>query len=127
MDEKRIALLMKQLDIPRDEAIEVLKEDSEIDKGAELFELTPEQKQVEKKMRQADRKVTAYSWKPRERKPNETKRELINHLNDFLIDFVHEHDENCIDGNVFIINPERQIDFTYKNVRYRIVLSAPRK
>lgn len=127
MDEKRIALLMKQLDISRDEAIEVLKEDSEIDKGAELFELTPEQKQVEKKMRQADRKVTAYSWKPRERKPNEVKRELINYLNSFLIDFVHDHDENCIDDDVLITNPERQIDFTYKNVRYRIVLSAPRK
>lgn len=118
MDEKRIALLMKQLDISRDEAIEVLKEDSEIDKGAELFELTPEQKQVEKKMRQADRKVTAYNWKPRERKPNEPKRLLINKLADAL---------RFSTTNLVVTNQERQLDFEFQGVRYRIVLSAPRK
>jgi len=124
LDEKRIALLMEQLDISRDEAIEVLKEDSEIDKGAELFELTPEQKQVEKKMRQADRKVTAYNWKPRERKPNEAKRFII----DKLIECIQCDVDNC-QGNVVveITNPERQLDFEFQGVRYRIVLSAPRK
>ena len=120
MDEKRIALLMKQLDISRDEAIEVLKEDSEIDKGAEPFELTPEQKQVEKKMRQADRKVTAYNWKPRERKPNEAKRKLIQYLALTL------HHNPMVDSWK-IINQERQIDFECNGTKYRIVLSAPRK
>lgn len=118
MDEKRIALLMKQLDISREEAIEVLEEDSEIDKGAELFELTPEQKQVEKKMRQADRKVTTYSWKPRERKPNEPKRLLINKLADAL---------RFDTTNLVVTNQERQLDFEFQGVRYRVILSAPRK
>lgn len=120
MDEKRIALLMKQLDISRDEAIEVLKEDSEIDKGAELFELTPEQKQVEKKMRQADRKVTAYNWKPRERKPNETKRKLIQ---DLALTLHH----NPMVDSWEITNQKRQIDFECNGTKYRIILSAPRK
>ena len=120
MDEKRIALLMKQLDISRDEAIEVLKEDSEIDKGAERFELTPEQKQAEKKIRQADHKVTAYNWKPRERKPNETKRKLIQ---DLALTLHH----NPMVDSWEITNQERQIDFECNGTKYRIVLSAPRK
>ena len=42
---------MQSLDISRNDAIEILQADAEIDKGAKLFELTPEQKAVEKKMR----------------------------------------------------------------------------
>lgn len=42
---------MQSLDISRDGAIEILQADAEIDKGAKLFELTPEQKAIEKKMR----------------------------------------------------------------------------
>lgn len=42
---------MQSLGISEEEAIEILQADAEIDKGAKLFELTPEQKAVEKKMR----------------------------------------------------------------------------
>ena len=47
-DEKKIVNLMQSLDISRNDAIEILQADAEIDKGAKLFELTPEQKAVEK-------------------------------------------------------------------------------
>ena len=56
-DEKKIINLMQSLDISRNEAIEILQTDAEIDKGAKLFELTPEQKAVEKKMRKTVKAV----------------------------------------------------------------------
>lgn len=100
------------------EALEVLAADKRIDRGEKLFEFSDEQKAVEKKMRQADRAPTVYNFNKRERKPNEAKRELIGLLDDALCDFVDD---------VTVTNPERQIDFIYNGVNYRIVLSAPRK
>ena len=100
------------------EAKQVLEDDKRIDKGEKLFELSPEGKAVEKKMRQADRKKPFVpDLKPRERKPNEAKRELIQMLYDCL-------KENATPT---VTNQERQIDFVYQGVNYRIVLSAPRK
>lgn len=55
--EKQIANLMQSLEVSRNEAIEILKADAEIDKGAKLFELTEEQKAVEKKMRKTVKAV----------------------------------------------------------------------
>lgn len=42
---------MQSLDISRADALEILQADAEIDKGAKLFELSDEQKKVEKQMR----------------------------------------------------------------------------
>lgn len=100
------------------EAREVLEDDKRIDRGEDLFPLTDEQKAAEKKMRQADRKPTVYKFNKRERKPNEPKREIIQVLDEALTDLVDD---------VTVTNPERQIDFIYDGVKYRIILSAPRK
>lgn len=118
MTEKDILHAMKTLDLSREEAIEMLQEDAEIDRGADPHPLTAEQKQTEKKMRQADRAPTVYQFKKRERKPNTAKREIISVLDDALCD---------IADNVTVTNIERQIDFELDGVRYRVVLSAPRK
>ena len=108
------------------EARQVLEDDKRIDKGENLFELSPEGKAVEKKMRQADRKKPFVpDLKPRERKPNEAKRELIQLLYDSLRESLKESEDNYQDP--IITNQERQIDFVYQGVNYRIVLSAPRK
>lgn len=56
-DEKKIVNLMQSLDVSKEEAIEILQSDAEIDKGAKLFELTEEQKAVEKKMRKTVKAV----------------------------------------------------------------------
>ena len=48
---------MQSLDVSRADAIEILEADAEIDKGAKLFELTAEQKAVEKKMRKTVKAV----------------------------------------------------------------------
>ena len=121
MSEERIAALMKSLDLSREEAIELLNEDKEVDRmdmGQVDNDLTADQKQTIKKMRKADRTPTAYKWKKPERKPNEEKRELIHLLETAVATSVDE---------LTVTNPERQIDFVYNNTRYSIVLSAPRK
>ena len=100
------------------EAKQVLKDDELIDKGYDLFPLNADQKQTEKKMRQADRKPTVYNFNKRERKANEPKRELIALLRAAL---------EGVSTEINVTNIERQIDFVYEGVNYRIVLSAPRK
>lgn len=124
--DEMVANIMTALAVTEEKAKNIIETDKLIDKGADPFPLTAEQKEVEKQMRQADRKKET-APRQRERKADADKREIILSLNDFLIDFVHEYDENCIDDDVCMTNPERQIDFTFRGKKYRIVLSAPRK
>lgn len=121
--EAQIERTMKALEVTREEALEILAEDDEIDKGADLHPLTAEQEKVVKKMRQADRKPTVYNWqKKRERKPNELKREIIDDLFGFFCENWPEVAEN---GN--IVNPERQIDFELGGESFSITLTQHRK
>ena len=118
-NEKEIQKLMKTLDISREEAIEIIADDKAIDQGEELFELTAEQKAVEKKMKNAGVKtVDAYGKvRTRTRKEDATKRKLIEILKTALSDAT----------DLTVTNIERQIDFQYEGRKFRIVLSAPRK
>lgn len=122
LDEKAILHAMKALDISRKEAIEMLQEDADIDRGADPHPLTEEQKQTEKKMRQADRKPFVPNLTPRERKADEMKRALIVGLSDWLTT-----NNSFVINDCEITNKERQIDFSIDGRRLRIVLSAPRK
>ena len=124
--DEMVANIMTVLAVSEEEAKSIIETDKLIDKGADPFPLTAEQKEVEKQMRQADRKKET-APRQRERKVDADKREIILSLNDFLIDFVHEYDEDCIDDDVCMTNPERQIDFTFRGKKYRVELSAPRK
>ena len=125
MDEQKIAEMMKLLDLNRDEAIELINEDKEVDrmtvKEAES-DLTAEQKKAIKKIKggaKSIKAVNAYGKNvTRERKAEETKRELINILQESL---------KTISEKLEVTNVERQIDFLVKNRKFRIVLSAPRK
>lgn len=108
-----------KLGLTEAEAKEVLEADRKIDKGEKMsFDLTKEQEKATRAMRQADRKPFVPKLDKRERKPNEAKREIIQVLDEALTDLVDD---------VTVTNVERQIDFIYNDVKYRIVLSAPRK
>lgn len=126
MDEGQIQKLMKTLDLTRQEAIELIQEDEEVDKMSTKqvnADLSAEQKKVIKKMKNAGVRTTvdAYGKKRTyERKPNDRKRDLIQKIKQLL-----EQDESCTEINV--TNIERQIDFLHDNVNTRIVLSEPRK
>ena len=111
--------LMK-LGMSEAEARQVLEDDKRIDRGEKMpFDLTKEQEKETRKYRQSDRaKPFIPDLKPRERKPNEAKREIIQVLDEALTD---------IADDVTVTNIERQIDFVLDGVRYRVVLSAPRK
>lgn len=96
-----------------EEAEQTIIDDRAINKGEKLFELTAEQEENSKKARRAERKKnTTYS--KRERKKDYEKSELITLI------------ANAIGENVIITNPERQIDFVYKDRKFRVILSAPR-
>lgn len=117
MTEKQIADAMRKLDLTREEAIEMLQEDEEIDRGADPRPLTAEQEKASKAARIVSTGPRTAPVK-RERKPNEAKREIIQVLDEALCD---------IADDVTVTNIERQIDFVLDGVRYRVVLSAPRK
>lgn len=114
-----IKTLMEVLDITEDEAKQLIADDEAIDKGEKLFELSQEGKQIEKKMRQADRKVDAYGKATkRERKADEDKAFLLNELFKVILPICDTYE---------IANGEREFSFTYHEKKYKVVLSAPRK
>ena len=110
--EKEIQKMMDKLDLTREEAIQLLHDDAE----DVSVELTAEQKAVEKEMRQADRKQETTPRK-RERKPDESKRAILQQIINALEK----------DVEITVINPEREIEFTFLGERYRLTLSKPRK
>ena len=75
-----------------------------------------------KKARRADRKKV--ETVKRERKPDEDKRELIQYLESKLED-AHHYDMDL--DNITITNPEREMEFTYNGIKYRLTLMRPRK
>lgn len=117
--EEQIAKLMKNLEISREEAIEVINADNAIDKGEKLFSLTAEQEKASKKARTTTA-VSAYGKKVnREKKVNNDKLALIEILQNALAD------NGCL--ILETANPEREFEFTYNDTKYKIVMSVPRK
>ena len=114
--EKEIVHLMKSLDISREEAEQLWEDDNndyESDEMKEMAEKAKKNGLLKVGARQAE---PSKEKKPRERKPNEDKRFLIDCLFDSLKDF-----DNCE-----IVNPERQIDFWLNGVHYSVPLTAHR-
>ena len=107
---------LKNLGLTPDEIADVLECDKRIDQGEKLFELNAEQKQAEKKAKNSGTH-TVYSFSKRERKADNDKREIIQTLDDALCNLVDD---------VTVVNPEREILFTYNDKKYKITLSAPR-
>lgn len=117
MDEARIQKLMKSLGISREEAIQLMEDDKEIDRGAKMFELDPELEKGAKKARQADRKANSTSTK-RERKPKPEKQEICSAMMDGLRELGVE--------DFTINNPEREFIFIHNGTKYKVTLACPR-
>lgn len=121
--EKLIAKHMNLLKISREEAIQLIEDDKRIDKGEKLFSLTPEQEKASKKARSAGRKpkTTVYKFDTTKRKKpeNKNKSDLISVITGALTEHGVE--------NLELINPEREFTFTMDGIKYKIVLSLPRK
>ena len=122
-DEKWIQSTMKTLDLTREEALEMWCDDHDIDMGkAKEFDLDPEKQKVVKQMTKAGGKARATESKPRERKPNEEKRQIIRSLTDFLV----ETDEISVTSPE-IANVEREITFKIGENAYSLTLTLHRK
>jgi len=115
---------MRKCGMTEDEILDVLNADREIDRGAKLFELDAELQAGAKKARRADRTDTP---KPRERKPNEDKRFLLSALVWAMTTDIEQAGDNVLATDVEIVNPEREFLFAYNGIKYKVVLSAPRK
>lgn len=125
-DEKWIKSTMKALDLTREEAIEMWMDDHDIDQGkAKDFDLDPEKQKVVKEMTKAGGKARAKETKPRERKPNEEKREIIQKIADFFGKSVN-FGEDCAE-TVKIVNVEREITFKIGENDYSLTLTCHRK
>jgi hypothetical protein len=122
--EKQIEKLMKTLDITRDEAIELINEDKEIDRKSFSQiddDLTEEQKQAKKKYTNVKRGVNAYGKKTeRVIKPDENKRMIINTIAKAL-------EESGFALNVNITNPQKYISFSIESEDFEIDLKRKRK
>lgn len=124
MNEKLIRSHMDILGLTREEAIQLIKDDLEVDKMTKISEvnsdLTKEQIKASKVARQADRKPTVYKFDTkRVRKANDSKRFLIETLKNAL--------ESAGCDSLDVTNIEREINFIFEDTKYKIVLSAPRK
>lgn len=86
------------------------------DRGEKLFELAPQQKKVEKEMRQAARTPTVYKFENRARKADEMKKCILSQL-------VKALEPNC-DAPPEIVNSEREFTFFYSGKKYKVVLAG---
>ena len=114
-DKARIQKLMKTLDITEEEAIQLMEDDREIDRGAKKFELDPELEKGAKKARQADRKPTTAK---REKKPKPEKAEICSAMMAGLAELGIE--------DFTINNPEREFVFIHNGTKYKVTLACPR-
>ena len=123
--EEMITKHMNVLGITREEAIQLIADDEEIDRMTRTSDidgdLTAEQRKSAKKARQADRKPTVYKFDTTKRKRAE------NTGKRFLIDEIKKCLENAGADSLEVTNPEREIIFMSEGTKYKIVLSAPRK
>lgn len=114
IDEKRVANLMKSLGCTREEAIEVIREDDEID-GMSMKEvnadLTAEQK---KAMKDATKTGTKKRTDvKRERKVDETKKRLLNGFRVFL---------EGLGASVKPLETEAEMHFSFEGAEYTVKL-----
>lgn len=118
--EDKILLMMKNLDITREEAIALIEEDKKIDRMTSMKEidndLTDEQKEVVKKARRGSSGSKHKTTAKREKKKDDLKASIIANIISVL---------NADDVN--IINAEREIEFIKNDRKFKIVLSVPRK
>lgn len=108
---------MKSLKLSREEAIQLMEDDKEIDRGAKMFELDPELEKGAKKARQAERKASTTPTK-REKKAKPEKAEICSAMMDGL---------KALGVEDFTVNnPEREFIFIKDGVKYKVTLACPR-
>lgn len=121
-DEKRISQLMATLNCSREEALDVLRADAEIDGGKRVeFDLSPEEEKRAKKYANVDTHKKPINFTPRERKPNELKEKIVAEIAEILT-----KNANFEAKNVEITNKNRMIAFESEGKRFELTLVEKR-
>lgn len=118
--QEKVKILMKNLDCSYEEAMQIIEDDKKIDKGEKLFELTAEQQKASKQARSVSRQPTVYKFdtKKRTRKADNEKGEIMEIIANAL---------GSVSTEFELTNPERECVFFFKDRKFKITLSAPRK
>lgn len=120
LDESKIENLMNKLEITREEAIKVIEYDEKVNKAKEKdtleYDLTEEQKKNAKENTITSRGANG---KQTNRKKDQIKAEITNHLAQILIDTYAV----VID----MVNPERQFSFMLNGDKYEVTLIKKKK
>lgn len=131
MTETQIVKMMETLKISREEAIDLIREDEEIDKmpmSQVDNDLTDEQKKAKKKATTTtgDKRKRSYTFTKRERKPDDVKREIIATIAQNL-DRCCFGEELSTVADVVILKPEKEITFKVGEDEYSVTLTKHRK
>jgi hypothetical protein len=128
MNEKTILDYMKRNKCSREEAIDLIKYDCDVEDGVDTeYDLTDEQKKVVQDMnRKIDHKK--HGVVKRERKPNELKEALVAALADYLENACEFelNGETAYCGDVEITNKNRMIHFTSGDKEFDLQLIEKR-
>lgn len=120
IDEKRIAYLMKTLDITREEALELEGYDADVTAGKKTeYDLTAEQQAVVSEMTRADAEV---GKRKSTRKPNELKEAIVREIAEFL----SEDALGQMYEAVVVANANRTITFSVGDKRFELNLIEKR-
>ena len=121
--EEQILKLMQTLDLTREEAIELINEDKEVDRMKDKDvdnDLSAEHKKIKKQCTNVKKGVNAYGKATtRELKPDENKRAIIKVLEQALVD-------SGIATNVEITNIQKMIAFSIGSENFEIDLKRKR-
>lgn len=112
---EQVKNLMQTLNISKAEALEIIEEDKEIDRGAKLHELPEDLKAGAKKARRADRKKPAEIH--RERKVDETKKRILEYCRIPL---------EGAGAEVLEVKTETEILFAFRGETYTLKLTKHR-
>lgn len=131
MTETQIKKMMDTLKISREEAIDLIREDEEVDKMtmSEVDnDLTAEQKKAKKDATKTtgDKRKRNYTFTKRERKPDEVKREIIETIAQNL-DRACCGEDLSHPTNIQIVKPEKEITFSLFGDEYSVTLTKHRK
>ena len=123
--EEKILKLMKSLDITREEALELMEEDREVDRMTKMSDIdndiSEEQKKAKKKYSNVKKGVNAYGkTTTRELKPDENKRLIIQTIAKALM--------KCAEvSNLEVTNIQKYIAFSIGSEDFEIDLKRKRK
>lgn len=119
-EHEKIAHYMRTLGCTEAEAVELIKDDADVDKGiAKPWDLTAEQIKNQRKLANATTRKSSGTVK-RTKKENPDKQNIITCVHDGLVNMEGIEGLTCT-------NAERTVDFTLNGINYTLTLTAHRK